>query len=84
LVTVLAALVSGEDRAVLLSPDWKPLQILNDSKPLHPLIQEVAQRTITEKLPTGEATGGAHDGLLLLFEWLQVRALSQLKIAWIT
>jgi ADP-ribosyl-[dinitrogen reductase] hydrolase len=34
LATVLAALVRGEDRAAVLSPDWKPLQILNDIKPL--------------------------------------------------
>ena len=43
LATVLVALVRGEDRAAVLSPGWKPLQILNDIKPLHPLIQEVAE-----------------------------------------
>jgi ADP-ribosylglycohydrolase len=43
LATVLAALAHGEDRRAVLSPDWKPLQILNDIKPLHSLIQEVAQ-----------------------------------------
>ena len=51
LATVLAALVRGEDRAAILSSDWKPLQILNDIKPLHPLIQEVAQGSFREKQP---------------------------------
>lgn len=48
LATVLAALVLGEDRDAVLSPDWKPLQLLNDIKPLHPLIQEVAQGSYRE------------------------------------
>jgi ADP-ribosyl-[dinitrogen reductase] hydrolase len=43
LATVLAALISGEDRDEVLSPKWKPLQQLNGIKPLHPLIHEVAQ-----------------------------------------
>lgn len=43
LVTILAALVRGEDRAAVFSPDWKPLKALNEIKPLHPLIQKVAQ-----------------------------------------
>jgi ADP-ribosyl-[dinitrogen reductase] hydrolase len=30
LATVLAALIHGEDRAEVLSPDWQPLQQLND------------------------------------------------------
>jgi ADP-ribosylglycohydrolase len=51
LATVLAALVSGEDRASVLSPDWKPLQFLNDIKPLHPMIQEVAQGSFRQKQP---------------------------------
>jgi ADP-ribosylglycohydrolase len=42
LATVLAALIRGDDRATVLSPDWKPLKTLNDLKPLHPLIQAVA------------------------------------------
>jgi ADP-ribosylglycohydrolase len=42
LATVLAALIRGEDRAAVLSPDWKPLKTLNGLKPLHPQIQEVA------------------------------------------
>jgi ADP-ribosyl-[dinitrogen reductase] hydrolase len=48
LATVLAALVRGEDRAVVLSPDWQHLQILNDIKPLHALIQQVAQGSYRE------------------------------------
>ena len=51
LATVLAALVRGEDRAAVLSPTWKPLQILNDIKPLHPLIREVAQGSFRHKQP---------------------------------
>jgi ADP-ribosylglycohydrolase len=51
LATVVAALVHGEDRAVVLSPDWKHLKLLNDIKPLHPLIQEVAQGSFRHKQP---------------------------------
>jgi ADP-ribosyl-[dinitrogen reductase] hydrolase len=40
LATVLAALIHGEDRDAVLSPNWQPLQQLNEIKPLHPLIQE--------------------------------------------
>jgi ADP-ribosyl-[dinitrogen reductase] hydrolase len=51
LATVLAALLQGEDRAVVLSPDWKPLQRLHAVKPLYPLIQEVAQGSFRHKQP---------------------------------
>jgi ADP-ribosylglycohydrolase len=51
LAIVLAALVRGENRAAVLSPDWKPLQTLNDIKPLHPLIHEVAQGSFQNKQP---------------------------------
>ncbi len=51
LATVLAALVRAEDRAAVLSPDWKPLQMLNEIKPLHPLIQEVAEGSFRHKQP---------------------------------
>lgn len=51
LATVLAALICGEDRTAVLSPGWKPLQMLNDIKPLHPLIQEVAQGSFRQKQP---------------------------------
>ena len=51
LATVLAALVRGEDRAAVLSPDWRPLRLLNDIKPLHPLIREVAQGSFRQKQP---------------------------------
>jgi ADP-ribosyl-[dinitrogen reductase] hydrolase len=51
LATVLAALVRGEDRRVVLSPNWKPLRILNDIKPLHPLIREVAKGSFRHKQP---------------------------------
>ncbi len=48
---VLAALIRGEDRQVILSPDWKPLQELDQIKPLHPLIQEIARGSFREKQP---------------------------------
>jgi ADP-ribosyl-[dinitrogen reductase] hydrolase len=51
LATMLAALIRGEDRTAVLSPDWKPLRHLNDIKPLHPLIQEVAQGSFRHKQP---------------------------------
>lgn len=51
LATVLAALIQGEDRDDVLSPDWKPLQRLNDLKPLNPLIQEIAQGSFRQKQP---------------------------------
>ena len=51
LATILAALIQGEDRDGVLSPGWKPLQQLNDIKPLHPLIQEVAQGSFRQKQP---------------------------------
>jgi ADP-ribosylglycohydrolase len=51
LATVLAALIHGEDRDEVLSPDWQPLQQLNDIKALHPLIQEIAQGSFRQKQP---------------------------------
>src|SRR5262249_14766874 len=51
LATVLAALVRGEDRAAVFSPNWKSLKILSDIKPLHPMIQEVAQGSFRHKQP---------------------------------
>ena len=51
LATVLAALIQGEDRDTVLSPDWRTLQQLNDIKPLHPLIQEIAQGSFRQKQP---------------------------------
>jgi ADP-ribosyl-[dinitrogen reductase] hydrolase len=51
LAIVLAALISGEDRAAVLAPNWKPLQTLTDIKPLHPLIYEVALGSFQNKQP---------------------------------
>jgi ADP-ribosyl-[dinitrogen reductase] hydrolase len=51
LATVLAALIQGESRETVLSPTWKPLQHLNEIKPLHPLIQEIAQGSFRQKQP---------------------------------
>jgi len=42
LATVLAALIHGGERETVLSPDWRPLQQINEARPLHPLIHEVA------------------------------------------
>ena len=51
LATVLAALIQAEDREEVLSPDWRPLQQLNAIKPMHPLIQEIAQGSFRQKQP---------------------------------
>jgi ADP-ribosylglycohydrolase len=51
LATVLAALIRGEDREKVLARDWKPLRLLNEVKPLHPLIQEIAQGSFRHKQP---------------------------------
>ena len=51
LAIVLAALIHGEDREVVLSPHWQPLQQLNAVKPLHPLIHEVVGRSFRQKQP---------------------------------
>lgn len=51
LATVLAALIHGEDRDEVLSPDWNSLRRLNDIKPLHPLIQEIALGSFRQKQP---------------------------------
>jgi ADP-ribosyl-[dinitrogen reductase] hydrolase len=51
LATVLTALIQGEDRDEVLSLGWKPLQRLNEIKPLHPLIQEVARGSFRHKQP---------------------------------
>jgi ADP-ribosylglycohydrolase len=51
LAIVLAALIRGEDREAVLSPQWTPLATLTDNKPLHPLIHEVAQGSFRHKQP---------------------------------
>lgn len=51
LAAVIAALIQGQDRDEVLSPDWKPLGHLNEIKPLHPLIEEVAQGSFRHKQP---------------------------------
>ncbi len=51
LATVLAALIQGEPRDKVLSTEWQPLQQLNAIKPLHPLIQEIAQGSFRQKQP---------------------------------
>jgi ADP-ribosylglycohydrolase len=51
LALVLAALINGEDRVTVLASDWKRLEKLNQIKPLHPLIQEIAQGSFRKKQP---------------------------------
>jgi ADP-ribosyl-[dinitrogen reductase] hydrolase len=51
LATVLAALIHGEPRDEVLSPHWKPLEQLNEIKPLHPLIHEIARGSFRQKQP---------------------------------
>lgn len=51
LAIVLAAFMHGEAREEILSPAWKPLQKLNDIKPLHPLIQAIALGSFRRKQP---------------------------------
>ena len=58
LATVLAALIQGEDRDVVLSPNWKTLKRLHEIKPLHPLIREIAQGSFRDKqVPDIQGTG---------------------------
>ena len=51
LTLVLAGLIHGEDREEVLSPSWKPVQQLTKIRPLHPLIQEVAEGSFRHKEP---------------------------------
>lgn len=51
LATVLAALIHGEDRDKILSPEWQPLKQLNAIKPLNPLIQDIAKGSFRQKQP---------------------------------
>ena len=51
LATVLAGLIHGEERDEVLSPNWQPLQQLNEIKPLHPLIQEIAKGSFRQRQP---------------------------------
>jgi ADP-ribosylglycohydrolase len=51
LATILAALIHGEEREHILSPDWPQLRQLNAIKPLHPLIQEIAEGSFRRKPP---------------------------------
>ena len=48
---VLAALIAGVDRNVVLAPDWAPLAALRRSFPLHREIEEVAAGSFRRKQP---------------------------------
>ena len=51
LAVVLAALMHGEPRDEILSPDWPPLRQLDEIKPLHPLIRQVVEGSFRQKQP---------------------------------
>ena len=51
LALVLAAFIQGENRDEVLSPDWKPLQELHATEPLHPLILETAEGSFRRRQP---------------------------------
>lgn len=46
-----SALMHGEDRSMVLSPRWPPLEQLHRTTPLHPLVLEVAQGSFRHKQP---------------------------------
>lgn len=48
---VLCGLMHGEDRRTVLSPDWQPLMKLKAIKPLHPLIEAIADGGFKTKQP---------------------------------
>ncbi len=51
LAIVIAALIHGEEREVVLSPEWAPLKQLDELQPLHPLIRQVALGSFRHKAP---------------------------------
>jgi ADP-ribosylglycohydrolase len=51
LALILAALINGEDRGIVLAPDWKPLEQLNRAQPLHPLVLDIAMGSYRHKQP---------------------------------
>ena len=48
---VLCGLIHGEDRDTVLASDWLPLSELKAVKPLHPLVQEIADGSFKRKQP---------------------------------
>lgn len=48
---ILCGLIHGEDRDTVLSSDWKPLSELKAIKPLHPLVQEIADGSFKRRQP---------------------------------
>jgi ADP-ribosylglycohydrolase len=55
---VLSGLIHGEDRSTVLSASWEPLRRLRAVKPLHPLIDEVANGSFKEKHPPAISGSG--------------------------
>ena len=51
LALVLAGLIRGEPRDLVLSPEWEPLQRLQNLALLHPLIQTIADGSFRRKTP---------------------------------
>ncbi|MCA9118358.1 MAG: ADP-ribosylglycohydrolase family protein, partial [Planctomycetaceae bacterium] len=48
---LLAGLLQGHDRDVVLQPDWEPLQQLRAIEPLHPEVEEIASGSFWKKQP---------------------------------
>lgn len=48
---VLCGLIHGEDRNKVLGPDFEPLHKLKAIKPLHPLVQQIADGSFKRKQP---------------------------------
>ncbi|MGN6545917.1 MAG: ADP-ribosylglycohydrolase family protein [Aureliella sp.] len=51
LATILAGLICGLDREIVLSPDWEPLRRLRALEPLHPEIEAIASGSYRGKRP---------------------------------
>lgn len=51
LTVILAALINGEQRDVVLSPDWEALGEIHKKQPLDPLIYEIARGSFRRKQP---------------------------------
>ncbi|MGN6544046.1 MAG: ADP-ribosylglycohydrolase family protein [Aureliella sp.] len=51
LATILAGLICGLDREIVLSPNWEPLQRLRALEPLHPEIEAIAHGSYRVKQP---------------------------------
>lgn len=55
---VLAGLMHGLDRDIVLSPDWEPLARIRDAEPLHAEVEAVAAGSFTRRRPPDIQGGG--------------------------